>query len=157
MIEQCVINTLDIGAVAKLQGIFKKDLSVKAKSFRSVAFGWEVPCDSSELQRVNFEIEQPELWWPHDQGRPYIYEDTLLVMNALGEVIEIFTYRFGLRTVKLLQEKDAWGTSFAFEINGKPMFMKGGDMIAEAIAVGWLISSPAGWWISLSLITLLQR
>ena len=149
MIEQCVVNTLEIGTVAKLEGIFKKDLSVKAKSFRSVAFGWEVPCDSSELQRVDFEIEQPELWWPHDQGRPYIYEDTLLVMNALGEVIEIFPYRFGIRTVKLLQEKDAWGTSFAFEINGKPMFIKGGDMIPPSMFGG--ATSKKEWesWVDL--------
>ncbi len=35
----------------------------------------------------------------------------------------------GLRTVALRRERDAWGKSFAFVINGIPVFAKGADMI----------------------------
>lgn len=37
--------------------------------------------------------------------------------------------RVGLRTVELLQEKDETGSSFKFKLNGKDLFVKGGNYI----------------------------
>ena len=142
-ITNCVINTLEIDSLAKMQVVVKKNFSIQAKSLRSVCFGWEVPYDTSEMQHINFEINNPKLWWPHGQGEAQLYHDTLLVKNAQGEIIENYPLTFGIRTVKLRQEKDEWGTSFSFEINGKPVFMKGGDMIPPSMYGG--ATSPEEW------------
>ncbi len=38
-------------------------------------------------------------------------------------------HRIGLRTVRLVNEKDGRGESYYFEVNGKPMFAKGSNYI----------------------------
>jgi beta-mannosidase len=73
----------------------------------------------------------------------------LILTNPFGEEIQRFPYSFGVRTVKLLQEKDKWGTSFAFEINGKPIFMKGGDMIPPSMFGGHTSTKEWQDWVRL--------
>jgi len=46
-----------------------------------------------------------------------------------GQEVDVHRSRFGIRQVKLLQEPDAEGKSFVFEINGEKIFCKGADWI----------------------------
>ena len=48
-----------------------------------------------------------------------------------GQVIDTDTKRIGLRTMTVRREKDAFGESFAHEVNGVPIFAMGGDYIPE--------------------------
>jgi beta-mannosidase len=41
--------------------------------------------------------------------------------------------QFGIRTAELIQNKDQWGTSYEFQINGLPIFCKGADFIPPSV------------------------
>jgi beta-mannosidase len=135
-VKSAVVNTISLGDTAKMQLVVLKEKIPLGCSIHSSTFGLFVLCDTSSIQRISFSIPSPILWWPTGSGPAYLYDDTLVLTDSRGLEIQRYPYSFGVRTVKLNQVKDQWGTSFAFEINGKPMFMKGGDMIPPSMFGG---------------------
>jgi beta-mannosidase len=47
------------------------------------------------------------------------------------KIIDNKELKIGLRTIELVQEKDAFGTSFYFKLNGKSVFMKGANYVPQ--------------------------
>src|SRR5919197_407823 len=79
-------------------------------------------------------IPQPRLWWPNGWGEHPLYEVTARLVSG-GRENHPQTHRVGLRTVRLVREKDARGESFAIEVNGHVLFAKGANWIpADALA-----------------------
>lgn len=78
-------------------------------------------------------IKDPILWWPRGHGDPHLYADTWKLTDTTGKLIDSVQVRFGIRTSEVVQEKDEWGTSFYFRINGKPVFCKGANYIPQDI------------------------
>jgi len=148
-IRSVVVNTIDLERAAHMQLLVVKDMIRNGCSIRSRKFGFSTSIDSSRLQQISFEIPNPVLWWPNGSGEQNLYHDTLVLTDATGEEIQRYPYSFGVRTVKLNQVKDQWGTSFAFEINGKPMFMKGGDMIPPSMFGGHTSKQEWQEWVKL--------
>jgi beta-mannosidase len=73
-------------------------------------------------------IAHPKRWYPAGYGAQDMYTFKVSVRDGGNEVYS--TQRAtGLRTVELRREKDAWGRSFAFVVNGIAVFAKGADMI----------------------------
>lgn len=77
--------------------------------------------------------ENLKLWWPRGHGEANLYHDKLLVYNSKKELIASKDIVFGVRTSELVQNKDKWGTSFYFKINGKAIFCKGANMIPQDV------------------------
>jgi beta-mannosidase len=73
-------------------------------------------------------ISHPKRWYPAGYGAQDMYTFKTSVRDGSNEIYSA-QHATGLRTVELRREKDAWGKSFAFVINGIPVFAKGADMI----------------------------
>lgn len=77
-------------------------------------------------------IDEPILWWPNGLGEQALYEvEVSCVCKHNQKVHESKKYRIGLRTIGISQEKDTWGSEFAFVINGVKIFAKGANYIPE--------------------------
>ena len=76
------------------------------------------------------EIDNPMLWWPHGLGDANLYAFRVELLEN-GKVVDNRALRIGLRTLKLIREKDKYGESFCHEVNGVRFFAMGADYIPE--------------------------
>ena len=76
------------------------------------------------------EIDSPKLWWPRGLGDQPLYTFTVEIVDG-DDVLDSKSLRVGLRTLKLIREKDRWGESFLHECNGIRFFAMGADYIPE--------------------------
>ena len=71
------------------------------------------------------EIKNPKLWWPNGLGEQPLYTVTARCCGAEE------SKRIGLRTMKLIRERDKYGEGFCHEVNGVRFFAMGADYIPE--------------------------
>ena len=79
---------------------------------------------------LNIDVKDPKLWWPNNFGDQPLYTIKATLLSG-GDPLDESSFKIGLRTLTVKQEKDKWGESFYFEINEKPMFSMGADYIPE--------------------------
>ncbi|WP_020617636.1 beta-mannosidase [Paenibacillus daejeonensis] len=72
-------------------------------------------------------IEQPRLWWSRGLGEANLYTFNVRVAGTDGAAEQ--SVQTGLRTVRLVREKDEQGATFYIELNGVPVFAKGANHI----------------------------
>ena len=74
-------------------------------------------------------MKNPELWWSNGLGKPFMYTFTLSVSDG-GKKLASESTSIGLRSLRLVRDETPEnGRTFRFELNGKPVFMKGANYI----------------------------
>jgi beta-mannosidase len=82
----------------------------------------------SSTLRFTMPVASPDVWWPNGYGEQPLYTATFIIRNADGTESRVST-TFGIRTIRLEQEKDSEGRSFIILVNGERIFCKGADWI----------------------------
>nr|WP_321408555.1 glycoside hydrolase family 2 protein [uncultured Carboxylicivirga sp.] len=75
-----------------------------------------------------FEIEKPKLWWSNGLGEANMYDFEVRIKKG-NKLIADKKVSTGIRSIKLVREKDGKGESFLFELNGLRVFAKGANYI----------------------------
>jgi beta-mannosidase len=93
-------------------------------------------------------LEDPRLWWPHDQGDPYLYTSRIQIYDCIGSIFDESVKKIGFREVKLVMNEGAWevGTfpkpradaPITLQINGRKIFGKGSNWVCPHIFPGAL-------------------
>lgn len=93
------------------------------------------------------ELLDPELWWPHDHGDPYLYRYSLELSDSNGNILDTSDGHLGFRRVKLIMNEGAWQEPRGFpktrsvapiqlEINDRKIFCKGSNWVNPEIFPG---------------------
>lgn len=110
------------------------DSDVHAANLTVTADGKQIAAKTVALKKGMNRIEMPatvknpHLWWPNGLGEAYLYNLTTAV-NVDGTASDTDNKKIGLRSIVLHNDKDQYGHNLYFEVNGKPVFMKGVDMV----------------------------
>ncbi|MBU2018183.1 MAG: hypothetical protein KJ941_00940, partial [Bacteroidetes bacterium] len=101
--------------------------------WKSGLFGNEIMEPKGTSLHRTVTVDNPKLWWPKGQGNQELYEDEWFFYDEKNQLIAKQKVIFGIRTSRLIQEKDEIGTSYVIEVNGRPIFCKGGDYIPQDV------------------------
>lgn len=116
---------------AKLEAAPWKMAELKAKielSFEG-KLAAEAETELIPAGKVEFQVENPQLWWPRPYGLPNLY-DAEVILYEDGKETDRRSFRFGIRTIRLDQEKqEKQGRNFLFEINRKRIFVRGANWV----------------------------
>jgi len=80
---------------------------------------------------IPFKIKDYELWWPNGMGNQNMYE--IKVKLQSNNKFVTTSKRIGLREINLVTSEDSIGNNFYFEVNKKPVFMKGVNYIPQDV------------------------
>ncbi len=92
-------------------------------------------------------LEQPELWWPRDQGSQACYKSCWKLSDSNGHVLDRREQQVGFRRVRLVMNGGAWDKPDVFpksrsdapitlEINGRRLFGMGSNLVPSEIFPG---------------------
>jgi beta-mannosidase len=105
--------------------------------------------DTRDL-KIKFKISNPELWWPWDQGDPYLYSLTFSILRD-NHVADEIIKQVGFRRVRLVMNEGAWEPNsfpkprgnppITMEINGRRIFCKGSNWVPPEIFAGRITSA----------------
>ena len=94
---------------------------------------------SAKSTDYSFNLDNPELWWPHNHGEQPIYTLKVIFLKD-GEYTASISKKIGFRRVRLVVNEGIWDSEWAadvrpadapmtLEINNKRIFVKGSNWV----------------------------
>ncbi len=110
----------------------KTTINIKAKDKNNSKFNWTKTANLTKginTIEIPIEINNPNLWWCNGLGTPHLYEFTTQIKQKNST--DSRTENIGLRDIKIIREKDEFGTTYYVRLNGENVFMKGANYIPQ--------------------------
>lgn len=84
-----------------------------------------------ENAEMRMTLPNPMLWWPRPYGKASLYEAELTLWKHEA-LMDTRTFRFGIRTIELLQRPlEEGGRDFVFSVNGRELFIRGANWVPQ--------------------------
>lgn len=115
---------VDVETACVLEGTatLKAELSLDGESLTQTV-------DAKENNSFSFMVKNPKLWYPAGYGEQPLY--TLQFTLQGKDCSRAFSYRIGLREVKIDNTLDEYGMNFCVYVNGVKLFIKGANYIPQ--------------------------
>lgn len=97
-----------------------------------------IPCNAES------EVSNPQLWWPNGLGAQPLYTVTVQAAEN-GPPVDTVSKRIGLRTLRLIRQRDRYGESFCHEVNGVQFFAMGANYIPEDNILSRITPERSRW------------
>ncbi|MGO8837407.1 MAG: beta-mannosidase [Limisphaerales bacterium] len=78
---------------------------------------------------VKGHLDKPALWWTNGLGGQPLYHYLAQVEAAGVKAVDDYSARIGVRSLEIVRDRDASGTSLYVRLNGVPVFMKGANYV----------------------------
>jgi beta-mannosidase len=114
-------------------------ITIEGKNFKSEPlneeFSQSLASDQLHIE-MEFELENPLLWFPWDQGTPNLYSLILAIVGE-GMILDEFSGTFGIRDFQLISQNiDPKYYPWIFEINGIKEYIRGGNWVPSDMLFG---------------------
>ncbi len=112
---------------------------------QSVFHSITVPVDQSFVEvPFSMDLNEDDLWWPHDQGYPTLFESHVELKSRDGQVLDASDWMIGFRRIRLVMAENEWQYPEAFpksrsrppmtlEVNGRRLFAKGSNWVCPDV------------------------
>ncbi len=121
---------LDIHVTCLCSGKIRAELSLDHTEHPFFACETALFSKALPYGTLSFRIPQPQRWNPIGFGEPTLYDLKITLTGESGEE-QTYTYRIGLREIKIDNSRDEIGTNFSVSVNGKKIFLTGASYIPE--------------------------
>lgn len=118
-----IAATAEINAV--ISGYYTASFSLALRGKQIDCQNFLVEINSRKSIEATFQIDNPELWWPHGYGSQPLYDLSVSILEGAGKELHKMSKRVGIRSAELIQQPDKHGKSFFFRINGQDIFCGG--------------------------------
>ena len=114
--------------IATIEGEPGDKVNFSASLDGKEVFNGSADLDNHNEAQVEFQVNDPKLWYPHGYGKQPLYTVKATLVYQ-GEDLHSTSRRTGFRHTELVQQPDSVGKTFYFRINGVDVFCGGSDWI----------------------------